>query len=96
MHGIEGFGESVEYAVIGQIAQNLFIQSTRCRVSRRKVFEASFGRLQAGVGESGEHTCHILPGLLFRQSQKHAPLTPEDIEHLARGNRDTLLSIDRK
>src|ERR1019366_2222308 len=42
MDGIESFRESVEHAVIGQIAQNLFIQSTRCRVSPRELLEASF------------------------------------------------------
>jgi len=73
MDGIESFRESVEHAVIGQIAQNLFIQSTRCRVSPREVLEASFGHLQAGVGESGEHTCHILPALLLRNPLARDP-----------------------
>ena len=73
MDGIESFRESVEHAVIGQIAQNLFIQSSRCRVSPREVLEASFGHLQAGVGESGEHTCHILPALLLRNPLARDP-----------------------
>src|ERR1035437_4057609 len=53
MHGIESFRESVEDAVIGQIAQNLFVQPTRCRVGPREVLEASFRPSKANSSAGG-------------------------------------------